>query len=188
MYNGHPARLCHLLIACAFAVFSLGASATPSMAGDQPFEVVDPADPFVILFPGTTSSGPATGTPDVEIVYTLTPNGMGTGGTYQWTVFNNSLAVVEEFSIFFDVAVFATLSNPQAPMGWDPLVLPPDPLLPEDGLFDALADPGPGIAQGQSLGGFSVDFTFVNAVPSPVTPALLVLAVVGIALRRLTVR
>ena len=187
MYNGHPARLCHLLIACAFAVFSLGASATPSMAGDQPFEVVDPLT-IASLFSGTTSSGPATGTPDVEIVYTLTLNGTGTGGTYEWTVINNSLAVVEEFSIFFDFMVFSTLSNPKAPMGWDPLVLPPDPLLPEDGLFDALADPGPGIAQGQSLGGFSVDFTFVNAVPSPVTPALLVLAVVGIALRRLTVR
>ncbi len=82
---------------------------------------------------------------------------------YSYTVENDSLAVdIEEFTIFFDLGIYENLVIGTAPAGWDPLAIQPDPLLPDDGFYDALAL-GVGIASGASLGGFTVQFDFLGA-------------------------
>lgn len=88
-----------------------------------------------------------------------------TGNTWQYdyTVINDSLtADIEEVTIYFDLGVFANLNLPVAPGGWDALVIQPDPALPDDGFYDALAL-GPAIAPGDQLGGFSVQFDYLGA-------------------------
>lgn len=82
---------------------------------------------------------------------------------YSYTVENDMLSVdLEEFTVFFDFNLYENLALAGIPAGWDPLLIQPDPLLPDDGFFDALADPGFGIAPGNSLGGFSVSFDFLG--------------------------
>lgn len=87
-------------------------------------------------------------------------NVAGNAFEYTYTVENNTLSVdLEELTIFFDVALFTNLSSPGAPAGWDPIAIQPDPGLPADGFYDALALVA-GIAPGGSLGGFSVRAEF----------------------------
>lgn len=82
---------------------------------------------------------------------------------YDYSVFNDTLAApLEEFSVYFDLSLYANLRSALAPDQWDPLVLQPDPALPAEGLYDALvlAD---GIAPGGSLGGFSIVFDWLGS-------------------------
>ena len=83
---------------------------------------------------------------------------------YVYTVENDSLAVdIENFAVFFDLGLYENLAvGSSTPADWDPLVLQPDPLLPDDGLYDALALVV-GIAPGDSLGGFAVQFDFLGS-------------------------
>lgn len=82
---------------------------------------------------------------------------------YSYTVQNDMLSVdLEEFTVFFDFTLYENLALAGIPAGWDPLVIQPDLGLPDDGFFDALAFPGPGIAPGDSLGGFLVSFDFLG--------------------------
>lgn len=84
----------------------------------------------------------------------------GTTWQYDFSVTNDTLAIpIDEFTIFFDHALFNNLKLVSNPMGWDPLVIQPDAGLPQDGYFDWLAV-GAGIGQGQSLGLFSVRLDF----------------------------
>jgi hypothetical protein len=62
---------------------------------------------------------------------------------------------IQEFTVYFDVAHYRNLVVAASPGGWDSLVAAPDPGLPADGFFDALALSG-GIPSGGALGGFSV--------------------------------
>lgn len=79
---------------------------------------------------------------------------------YSYTVENDTLTVdIEEFTVFFDVGLNLDLAS--APTGWAPIAIQPDPSLPDDGFYDALAL-GAGIAPGDSLGGFSVQFDFLG--------------------------
>jgi hypothetical protein len=95
------------------------------------------------------------------ITYELTPEA-GNRWTYQYTVSAAaSDPAIEEFTIFFDPALYANLLRVLAPSGWDALVIEPDPGLPADGFFDALALVA-GIAPGSSLGGFAVSFDFLG--------------------------
>jgi hypothetical protein len=81
---------------------------------------------------------------------------------YDYSVSNDDLAApIEEFTIFFDPSLYATIGMTSAPAGWDPLVVQPDDILSDDGFFDVLAL-GAGIAQGGSLSGFSAIFTFLG--------------------------
>lgn len=86
---------------------------------------------------------------------------------YDYTVTNNgslpASAAVEGIQIFFDYHDYDTLNLVGAPATWDPLVFQPDAGLSLDGIFDGLANPGPGIASGNSLGGFSVSFDWLAA-------------------------
>lgn len=84
----------------------------------------------------------------------------GTTWQYDFSVTNDSLATpIDEFTIFFDQALFSNLQVVSNPLGWDPLTIQPDAGLPQDGYFDWLAL-GAGIGEGQSLGLFSVRLDF----------------------------
>lgn len=67
------------------------------------------------------------------------------------------------FSVFFDVGLFEALdAEPVTNAGWDVLTFEPDPLLPSDGLYDALA-----LTAGPSLtNAFVVNFLWLGAVGS----------------------
>jgi hypothetical protein len=93
---------------------------------------------------------------------------------YDFTVNNDSLGVeVDEFSIFFALGGFANLQVVAQPGSWDNVVLPPDPLLPADGLFDFFAL-GAGIGAGGSLAGFDVQVDFFGAGVPGGTPFTIV--------------
>jgi hypothetical protein len=98
-----------------------------------------------------------------EIVFDVANIG-GDQWTYGYTVTNDLLGVpIQEFAVFFDPALYANLSSPGAPPGWNPLVLQPDPFLPDDGVFDVLALTLPAaILPGRSLSGFQVAFRFLG--------------------------
>lgn len=89
---------------------------------------------------------------------------------YNYQVENNTLNVaIEEFSIYFDVGLYQNLTLATAPSGWDPLLIQPDPLLPDAGFYDALALIS-GIAPLDSLSGFGVQFDFLGVgTPGPQT-------------------
>ena len=95
---------------------------------------------------------------------TFTVDNIG-GNTWQYnyTVANTGSTGgdIEEFTIWFDLGLYENLSGPGSPADWDPLLIQPDPGLPDDGFADWLAF-GPGIAEGDSLGGFSVMFDFLG--------------------------
>lgn len=76
---------------------------------------------------------------------------------------------IEGLTVYFDPALFAQLSNPVAPGGWSPLVWQPEgPPLASPGAYDALADTlAAAVQPGQTLGGFSVEFTWLGTAPSP---------------------
>jgi hypothetical protein len=98
---------------------------------------------------------------DAAIMYEATYIG-GDTWEYNYTVENDMLpGDIEEFTIFFDLDHYDNLGSASAPSDWDPLVIQPDGSLPHDGFYDALAL-GPGIAPGDSLGGFSVLFDFLG--------------------------
>ena len=82
---------------------------------------------------------------------------------YAYTVVNDALSVdIEEFTVYFDLGLYENLVVTSIPADWDPLVIQPNPLVPDDGLYDALALVS-GIAPGGSLGGFGVQFDFLGA-------------------------
>jgi hypothetical protein len=89
-----------------------------------------------------------------------------TGGNtwrYNYYVTNDTLGEsLDEFTVYFDVGLFADLSIGDAPLSWDPIVIEPDPNLPHAGFYDALALVA-GIAPGETLGGFWVQFSWLGA-------------------------
>jgi hypothetical protein len=83
----------------------------------------------------------------------------GDAWRYDYVVKNDgSPAAIEEFTIFFELGLFADLAVAASPADWDPLVVQPDPGVPADGFFDALAL-GPGLLDGEEAR-FSVTFTY----------------------------
>jgi hypothetical protein len=90
---------------------------------------------------------------------------------YAYEVTNQSLAqAVAEFTIWFEVDVYdnllvETLDPPAA--DWDELVVQPDPILHDDGFYDALTLED-GILTGESAGWFRVSFDWLGeGMPGP---------------------
>ena len=88
-----------------------------------------------------------------------------TGDRWQatYSVTNNTLlSAIDEFSISFALGLFEDIDDTATPIDWDPLIFQPDPSLPDDGIYDALAL-NVGIAPGDTLGGFVVEFDFLGS-------------------------
>jgi len=85
---------------------------------------------------------------------------------YTYTVDNTALGQpVNEFTIWFGHDAYgnltlATLNPPAA--AWNELVIQPDPLLSDDGYYDALALAG-GIPVGGGVSGFAVTFDWLES-------------------------
>lgn len=98
------------------------------------------------------------------ITYDLTSLG-GDQWRYDYAVTNDTLAApLAWFTVFFPLGDYDSLGSlaATAPSGWDAFVAQPDPLLPDDGFLD-VSTTGPGIAPGETLGGFSIDFRWLGA-------------------------
>lgn len=96
------------------------------------------------------------------VLYDVT-NISGNTWEYSYAINNNTLSIdIEEFALRFDLGFYENLVATSTPAGWDPLVIEPDPVIPDDGFYDALALSA-GIAPGESLGGFNVQFDYLGA-------------------------
>lgn len=99
------------------------------------------------------------------IEYDLTSLG-GNNYQYDYTVTNTgTVTAIDEFTIYFDLGLFANIQSVAAPTGWDPLAIQPDAALSADGFFDGLALSAP-LFNGESIGGFSVRFEWLGATGS----------------------
>lgn len=92
---------------------------------------------------------------------------LGTGiWQYSYDVSNISLTgAIEEFTIWFDFDLYGNLSieTPDPPAsGWDEIVVQPEPVLSDNGYYDALALAGIGINMGETMGGFTVSFDWLG--------------------------
>jgi PEP-CTERM motif len=106
------------------------------------------------------------------IVYDVTELGSNRW-RYDYEITNDDLPdPITWFTVWFNRTQYGSLCSadlltgtcavdPLAPAGWDPFVAQPDPLLPDDGFFD-LFTTGTGIANGQTLSGFSIEFTWLG--------------------------
>ncbi len=97
---------------------------------------------------------------------------VGSTYKYNYTVHNDTLAVaIEEFSIYFSHSETENLmfALPDDFSGWSPLVIQPDPApAPLDvGWVDWLDYSGLGIATGDILSGFSVQFDWIGGASGP---------------------
>lgn len=98
---------------------------------------------------------------DTGIIYETSDLGAGRW-QYTYEVTNNGLDVpIEEFTVWFDYDLYANLAveTPTTPAGWDQLVLQPEPVLLDDGAYDAKTL-GAGISLGHTLSDFAVSFDF----------------------------
>lgn len=112
----------------------------------------------LLLAAGLTLALPAQA---VDVEYTI-ESLSASDWRYFYTVTNDSLGVdIEEFTINFDRTLYTNLIVDASPADWDSLVAQPDNDIPADGYFDSLAL-SQGIANGESLGGFSVRFTYLG--------------------------
>jgi hypothetical protein len=104
------------------------------------------------------------GVPKTQICYQTSDLGSGRW-QYSYDVTNISLTMpIEEFTIWFDFGLYKNLAveTPATPAGWNQIVLQPEPVLQDDGYYDALAlDAGIGI--GQTVSGFAVRFDWLGA-------------------------
>jgi len=102
--------------------------------------------------------------PNTQIRYDLTDLGPGRW-EYTYEVSNINLAVpIEEFTIWFDYGLYQNLliTTPDPPAGnWDEIVWQPEPLLWDDGGYDAIAR-NHSIGVGENVHGFSVSFDWVG--------------------------
>lgn len=80
-----------------------------------------------------------------------------------YSVTNDTLGgPIEEFTIWFDLGLYDNLSVVSTPPDWDPLVIQPDPFIPDDGFYDALALIS-GISSSASLDGFTLAFDWLGS-------------------------
>ncbi len=84
---------------------------------------------------------------------------------YEYTVVNDSVQDIDNFTIWFDNGLYDDISADSSALiagGWDELVVQPGLILMQsDGFYDALAE-GNGIAPGQTLSGFAVSCKFLG--------------------------
>jgi hypothetical protein len=143
------------------------------------------------------------------------------GGQWEYTyevantglLVDNQPAAIKEFTLWFDWGLYSNLVvTTAAPLSsaWDQIVWQPEPVLQDDGGYDALAElTNPGIVAGQSVKGFSVKFNWlgqgapgsqryeiinpltfetidsgVTIIPEPASAAIMILGTVWMAAKR----
>jgi hypothetical protein len=104
-----------------------------------------------------------------QIIYKT--NELGSGRwQYTYDVTNISLTVpIEEFTIWFDFGLYKNLAiqTPDPPASnWNEIVIQPEPVLQDDGYYDALSL-GAGISIGQTVSGFAVSFDWLGDAVMP---------------------
>ena len=113
---------------------------------------------FVCLFAGS-----GLGTPDTEIWYETTDLGSGRW-EYTYDVYNiNLMEGIEEFTIWFKYGDYYDLvvTTPETPAGWNQIVVQPEPVLEDDGAYDAVTLTV-GIGIDESVSDFSVSFDWLG--------------------------
>lgn len=120
---------------------------------------------FVCLF-----AGPGLGTPNTEIWYETTDLGSGRW-EYTYTVVNlpeSLIPEIREFTVWFKYGDYYGLvvTTPETPAGWDQIVVQPEPVLEDDGFYDAVTLTV-GIGIGESISGFSVSFDWLPGTGEP---------------------
>ena len=113
---------------------------------------------FGLLFAAVGFAAPT------EIIYKASKVGEGRC-QYEYSVENKDLSMpIEEFTIWFDFAKYDNLAVETAePLAseWDEVVWPPEPVLADDGAYDAMALTV-GIQQGKRVDGFAVSFDWLG--------------------------
>ncbi len=119
---------------------------------------------IAVFFSAAASAGLMT-----EIIYEVSPLDSGRW-QYTYDVHNISLTEqIKEFTIWFDYGLYDNLAveTPDPPAGdWDEIVVQREPLLQDDGFYDALAL-SYGIPEGQTVSGFSVSFDWLGDAVMP---------------------
>jgi hypothetical protein len=109
------------------------------------------------------------GVPKTEIRYQTSDLGSGRW-QYNYEVSNISLTVpIEEFTIWFEFGLYDNLAveTPDPPASnWSEIVIQPEPVLQDDGAYDAKAL-GLGIGIGQTVSGFAVSFDWLGDAVMP---------------------
>ncbi len=112
------------------------------------------------------------GVPKTQIWYSTGDLGGGRW-QYNYEVANISLTVpIEEFTIWFKYGLYENLAVETPPVlppgGWDEIVIQPEPVLEDDGAYDAKALTG-GIEVGWTGGPFAVAFDWLgdSIMPGP---------------------
>ena len=99
-----------------------------------------------------------------QIIYETSELGSGRW-QYTYDVTNISLTeTIEEFTIWFDFGLYEDLAikTPDPPASnWSEIVIQPEPVLQDDGAYDARAL-GLGIGMGQIVTGFAVSFDWLG--------------------------
>ena len=96
-----------------------------------------------------------------QVTYTATDI---SGNNWQYTyTLTNTLASgnIGELTVFYTLGSYSNLSVGSSTGNWSPLVAQPDASIPADGFFDVQATDA-GLAKGASVGGFTVDFTWLG--------------------------
>ena len=113
---------------------------------------------------GVFFSTAAFGTLMAEIRYETNELGAGRW-QYTYDVTNISLTpAIEEFTIWFDFGLCENLAieTPYPPSGdWDEVVIEPEPVLQDDGAYDAKAL-NSGVGVGETASGFAVSFDWLG--------------------------
>jgi len=110
-----------------------------------------------------------------QIVYETSDLGSGRW-QYDYEVSNISLTdsegnpiLIEEFTIWYDFGLYENLAiqTPDPPASnWNEIVIQPEPVLQDDGYYDALSL-GAGIGAGQTVSGFAVSFDWLGDAVMP---------------------
>lgn len=96
------------------------------------------------------------------VITTHLTNIIGNSWEAEYVIENDSLgSPIEEFTIWFDLGLYENISVVSTPADWDPLVIQPDPNIPDNGFYDALALSS-GILSNSTLGGFTVAFDWLG--------------------------
>jgi hypothetical protein len=109
------------------------------------------------------------GVPKTEICYHTSDLGSGRW-QYSYDVTNISLTVpIEEFTIWFKFGLYDNLAieTPDTPPGWNQIVVQPEPVLKDDGYYDALSNVGIGPPLPKTVSGFAVSFDWLGDAVMP---------------------